>query len=54
MLGALQAPAAYNTIAGSFQFAFNGDPIDPNLYFYAIESGALKYLAASHPTAFIL
>jgi len=53
-LSALQTPISYDTIAGSFQFGFSGDPIDPNLYFYALTSGALKYTAASHPTAFIL
>lgn len=54
MLSALQAPATYNTVAGSFQFDFQGDPIDPNLYFYTVTADSLKYEAAAHPTAFIL
>jgi branched-chain amino acid transport system substrate-binding protein len=54
MLSALQAPATYNTVAGSFQFDFQGDPLDPNLYFYKVTAGSLKYEAAAHPTAFIL
>lgn len=54
MLSALQTPISYDTIVGSFQFGFSGDPIDPNLYFYTVTEGALKYTAASHPSAFIL
>ena len=34
MLTALQTPISYDTVVGSFQFGFDGDPIDPNLYFY--------------------
>jgi branched-chain amino acid transport system substrate-binding protein len=54
MLSALQTPVSYDTIVGSFQFGFSGDPIDPNLYFYTVTGESLKYTAASHPSAFIL
>jgi branched-chain amino acid transport system substrate-binding protein len=54
MLSALQTPGSYDTVVGSFQFGFDGDPIDPNLYFYTITGGTLKYTAAAHPSAFIL
>lgn len=54
MLSALQAPGSYDTVVGSFQFGFDGDPVDPNLYFYTVTAGSLKYTGASHPTAFIL
>jgi len=54
MLSALQTPVSYDTIVGSFQFGFSGDPIDPNLYFYTVTGETLKYTAASHPSAFIL
>ena len=53
-LSALQTPVSYDTIVGSFQFGFTGDPIDPNLYFYAVTGDTFKYTAASHPTAFLL
>jgi branched-chain amino acid transport system substrate-binding protein len=53
-LSALQTPVSYDTIVGSFQFGFNGDPIDPNLYFYTVTGGTFKYSAASHPTTFLL
>lgn len=54
LLSALQSPINYDTVAGSFAFGPNGDPLDPNLYFYSITGGAFKYVAPSHPTAFIL
>jgi branched-chain amino acid transport system substrate-binding protein len=54
MLSALQTPVSYDTVVGSFQFGFDGDPIDPNLYFYTVTGATLKYTAASHPSAFIL
>lgn len=54
MLSALQAPALYDTIVGPFQFGTNGDPIDPNLYFYTPEGAKFKFAGPSHPTPFIL
>jgi branched-chain amino acid transport system substrate-binding protein len=54
MLSALQQPISYDTVVGSFQFGFDGDPVDPNLYFYTVTGGSFKYAAASHPSAFIL
>ncbi len=54
MLSALQTPVSYDTVVGSFQFGFDGDPIDPNLYFYTVTGGSLKYASAAHPSAFIL
>lgn len=51
---ALQTPSSYNTIVGSFQFTPTGDPVDPNLYFYAIVDGKFKYVAPSHSTSFVL
>lgn len=51
---ALQTPSSYNTIVGSFQFTPTGDPLDPNVYFYEIADGKFKYVAPSHPTAFLL
>jgi ABC-type branched-subunit amino acid transport system substrate-binding protein len=53
-MSALQTPSSYNTIVGSFQFTPTGDPLDPNLYFYEITDGKFKYVAPSHPTAFLL
>jgi branched-chain amino acid transport system substrate-binding protein len=54
LMSALQAPATYRTMVGDFQFDFNGDPIDPNAYFYRIDKGKFKFVAPAHPTAFVL
>ena len=54
LTSALQRPSSYDTIVGSFQFDFNGDPIDPNVFFYTIQDGKFKYVAPAHPTAFLL
>lgn len=54
LMTALQRPSSYDTIVGSFQFNFTGDPLDPNLYFYTIADGKFKYVAPAHPTAFVL
>ena len=53
-LSALQSPATYQTIAGSFQFTPLGDPVDPNLYFYTVTGGKFKFAAPSHATPFLL
>jgi ABC-type branched-subunit amino acid transport system substrate-binding protein len=53
-MSALQTPASYDTIVGSFQFAPSGDPVDPNLFFYTVVDGKFKYVAPSHPTSFVL
>lgn len=54
LASALQRPSSYDTIVGTFQFDFNGDPIDPNVYFYTIQDGKFKYVAPAHPTSFVL
>lgn len=53
-LSALQAPTPYNTIVGSFQFTYGGDPIDPLVYFYSVTDGKFKFIAPSHATSFVL
>lgn len=53
MTSALQAPAAYNTIVGPFQFGPTGDPIDPNVYFYKPAKKTFAFVAPAHPTPFI-
>jgi branched-chain amino acid transport system substrate-binding protein len=53
-LSALQSPTTYNTLVGSFQFGPTGDPNDPIVYFYTVQNGKFKFVAASHPSQFIL
>jgi len=45
---------AFNTLAGTFSFDANGDPIAPNLYLYSMAAGKFKYLRSARPTSFIL
>ncbi|MBV8245385.1 MAG: ABC transporter substrate-binding protein [Candidatus Eremiobacteraeota bacterium] len=51
---ALENSAPFDGLLGTYEFSFNGDPIDPNLYFYSIENGAFVYRAAAHPASFIV
>jgi branched-chain amino acid transport system substrate-binding protein len=44
----------YDTIVGPFQFAADGDPTDPNLYFYTVRDAKWSYLHASHPSSFLI
>ena len=53
-LSALQSSTTYNTLVGSFQFNPFGDPVDPNLYFYTMNDGKFKFVAAAHPSSFLL
>ncbi len=50
----LALPYAYDTIAGTFQFAPGGDPSDPNVYFYTVTGGKWKYAHAARPSTFVL
>lgn len=54
MLTALRTGGAYNTLVGTLSFSPTGDPIDPNLYFYAIAGGKFKFLKSARPSGFIL
>lgn len=44
----------YDTVAGSFAFNFEGDTVDPQMYFYTVKDAKWAYLKAAHPSAFIL
>jgi branched-chain amino acid transport system substrate-binding protein len=45
---------SYDTLVGPFRFNDDGDPQDPNLYFYTAKDGGFKYTASAVPTPFIL
>ena len=53
MLTALRQPIGYDTIVGPFLFNAFGDPIDPNIYLYAVRGGKISYVEAAHPTSFV-
>jgi branched-chain amino acid transport system substrate-binding protein len=44
----------YDTVVGPFQFAGDGDPNDPNVYFYAVRDGKWSYAHAAHPSSFLI
>lgn len=51
---ALAMPYAYDTVVGTLQFSPTGDPLDPNVYFYAVTEGKWKYVRSAHPSTFVL
>jgi len=53
LLTGLTAGQQVNTVVGSFRFQPSGDPIDPELYFYTIRSGAFAYVKQAHPSGFL-
>ncbi|HEV3156786.1 MAG TPA: branched-chain amino acid ABC transporter substrate-binding protein [Candidatus Baltobacteraceae bacterium] len=53
LLHALLAPIPATTIIGSFQFQPDGDPLDPNLYFYRIKNDTWSYIQSAHPSTFL-
>jgi branched-chain amino acid transport system substrate-binding protein len=53
LLSAFQTTGSYDTIVGTFSFGLTGDPVDPNLYFYAVKGGKLAYVRQAHPSGFL-
>jgi branched-chain amino acid transport system substrate-binding protein len=51
---ALSYATPFDTVLGSLTFQNDGDPSNPNIYFYTVKDGAWSYLHASHKTEFIL
>jgi len=44
----------FQTVIGAVSFKKNGDPLEPNLYFYKAASGVLKYDSSSVPNPLII
>jgi len=44
----------FPTVIGQLSFRTNGDPSEPNLYFYKVDSGAFKYLGSALPNPAVL
>ena len=53
-LRALQESGGFQTLVGTLSFGFDGNPLDPNLYFYRVEKDRFVYRTAAHPTSFVL
>ena len=46
--------SAFDTIVGPLKFGNDGDPQDPNAYFYTVRDGNWRYLSAANPSSFIV
>ncbi len=51
---ALNASSTFDTVVGPVSFSNDGDPQDPNVYFYRVVSGAWKYETSSLPSSFVV
>ena len=54
LIRALANSASYDTLVGTFNFAFSGDPADPNLYFYSLAGGKFTYVNSAHSSSFLI
>ena len=45
---------SYQTLVGSLTFGNDGDPQNPDTYFYAVRDGAWKYVTAAIPNSFVV
>jgi branched-chain amino acid transport system substrate-binding protein len=53
LLRQLQLPAPYDTVVGSYQFLPDGDPVQPNVFFYSVRDGKFRYESSAIPTTFL-
>ena len=44
----------FQTVIGDMSFRSNGDPIDPDIYFYKVDSGSFKYVGSALPNPAVL
>ncbi|HEY4441273.1 MAG TPA: branched-chain amino acid ABC transporter substrate-binding protein [Candidatus Elarobacter sp.] len=51
---AISTGGAFDTVTGSYTFGANGDPFDPNCYFYAIKGGKFVYERQAHRSGFMM
>ena len=50
---ALNIGTPFDTVVGEIQFTNDGDPQNPNVYFYTVKDGKWKYVSAAVPTSFV-
>jgi len=48
------AQGSFDTVVGSFRFTPQGDPLEPNLYFYELRDGDWIYRRAARNTGFLI
>jgi branched-chain amino acid transport system substrate-binding protein len=44
----------FQTVIGDLSFRANGDPIDPDIYFYKVDAGDFKYIGSALPNPAVL
>ncbi|MBD5635039.1 MAG: branched-chain amino acid ABC transporter substrate-binding protein [Candidatus Eremiobacteraeota bacterium] len=50
---ALAIGTPFDTVVGELQFQNDGDPQNPNVYFYKVDSGKWRYIASAIPNSFV-
>ncbi len=50
----LDTTTTFDTLIGPISFANNGDPQNPNLYFYKVTNGAWRYVGSAYPSSFVV
>lgn len=51
---ALASTGRFETVVGPVTFASDGDPQNPNAFFYTIKDGAWRYVTAANPSSFVV
>ncbi|GAC1300950.1 MAG: branched-chain amino acid ABC transporter substrate-binding protein [Vulcanimicrobiaceae bacterium] len=46
--------SSFDTVVGPETFANDGDPQNPNVFFYTIKDGAWRYVTAANPSGFVV
>jgi branched-chain amino acid transport system substrate-binding protein len=54
VMRALNSSPLFDTVVGEFQFQNNGDPLNPQSYFYTVKDGAWKYVGSAVPSSFVV
>jgi len=44
----------FDTVIGPISFQNDGDPQNPNVYFYSVVSGAWKYVGSAYPSSYVV
>jgi len=50
----LASSTSFDTVVGPVSFANDGDPQNPNAYFYVVKDGAWRYVTAANPNGFVV
>jgi branched-chain amino acid transport system substrate-binding protein len=54
ILNRLLSVGTFQTVVGPVSFKKNGDPFQPNLYFYTVTNGKLTYTSSTYPNPLVI